>query len=162
REHRSLPQWILLGAVAGLMLNVYYANSMLLTLVAVEAFLSLREAIEGAKQSASPGESRATIPNLLVCYAFFSITLLVCLLPTFVSKRIVYGSSVETGYVPISEWHWTSPFLIQVLFSANHGLFSWTPLLLLSAIGIFLFWRRVPRIGGPVLCAALAFYYFMA
>src|SRR5262249_46507487 len=44
----------------------------------------------------------------------------------------------------------------------NRGLFSWTPILLLGAIGIFLFWRKAPQAGGPVLCAFLAFYYFMA
>jgi len=47
-------------------------------------------------------------------------------------------------------------------FPPIHGLFSWTPLLLLSSIGILLFCRRVPRTGAPVLCATLAFYYFMA
>ena len=162
REQRSLSQWILLGVIAGLMLDVYYANAMILMLVGVEALLSLREALQGIKQGASSQEPRATISSLLVCYALFSIAVLLCVLPTFLSKRIIYGSSVESGYVPILRWNWTSPFFLQVLFSANHGLFSWTPLLLLSAIGIFLFWRRVPRIGGPVLCATLAFYYFMA
>ncbi len=162
RERRSLPQWILLGAIAGLMLNVYYANAMVLTLVAAEALLSLRDALPGSSPVASPHEAPATIPSLIARYALFAITLLLCLLPTFISKRIVYGSSTESGYIPISQWHWISPSLLQVLFSANHGLFSWTPLLLLSGIGIFLFWRKVPRIGGPVLCAVLAFYYFMA
>ena len=154
REQRTVPQWILLGAIAGLMLNVYYANAMLLALVAAEGVLLLRDAIQV--------KSSSTIPAQLMGYAVFSATLLICLVPTFVSKEIIYGSSVESGYIPISQWSWTSPYFLQVLFSANHGLFSWTPLLLLSAIGIFLFWRKVPRVGGPVLCAVLAFYYFMA
>src|SRR5262249_22950310 len=85
-----------------------------------------------------------------------------CLVPTFICKRIIYGSSVETGYVPISQWHWTSPYFLQILFSANHGLFSWTPLLLLSAIGLFFSWRKTPQVGGSVLCTVLAFYYFIA
>jgi len=154
REQRSLPQWILLGVIAGLMLDVYYANAMLLALVAVEGVLLVRDAIQV--------KSSPTIPAQLMRYALFSAALLICLVPTFVCKEIIYGSSVESGYIPISQWSWTSPFFWQVLFSANHGLFSWTPLLLLSAIGIFLFWRKVPRVGGPVLCAVLAFYYFMA
>src|SRR5262245_9968015 len=45
RPDRTVRQWILLGAIAGLMLNVYYANVMLLTLVAVEALLALRDMI---------------------------------------------------------------------------------------------------------------------
>ncbi len=162
RELRSLPQWILLGAIAGLMLNVYYANAMILVLVAVEALFSLRDALQGRKQAPSLQEPRATIPKLFTYYALFLITLLLCFLPTLITKKIVYGSSVESGYISPFQWNWLSPFFAQVLFSANHGLFSWTPLLLLSAIGIFLFRRKIPRVGAPVACAVLAFYYFMA
>jgi hypothetical protein len=154
RVDRSIPQWILLGAIAGLMLNIYYANAMLLVLVAVEALLVLRDAMQGGRSAA--------IPGLLLRYALFAVALLVCLLPTLISKEIVYGSPFESGYIPIALWHWKSPYFLQVLFSANHGLFSWTPLLLFSAIGVFLFWRKVPRVGGAVLCAVLAFYYFIA
>ncbi len=154
RDDRSIPQWILLGFIAGLMLNVYYANAMLLVLPAAEALLALRDSIQQRRASA--------IPALLARYAIFSVTLLVCFLPTLLSKKIVYGSLFESGYVPISRWNWKSANFLQVLFSANHGLFSWTPVLLLSAIGIFLFWRKSSRVGGPVLCAVLAFYYFIA
>jgi len=154
RDGRSIPQWILLGFIAGLMLNVYYANAMLLVLLAAEALLALRDAIQQRRPSA--------IAALLARYAIFSVTLLVCFLPTLLSKKIIYGSLFESGYVPISLWNWKSPNFLQVLISANHGLFSWTPLLLVSAIGVFLFWRKFPRVGGPVLCAVLAFYYFIA
>lgn len=154
RDDRSIPQWILLGLIAGLMLNVYYANAMLLVLLAAEALLALRDAIQQRRPS--------DIPALLIRYLVFSLTLFVCFLPTLLSKKVIYGSFFESGYVPISLWNWKSPNFLQVLFSANHGLFSWTPLLLFAAIGIFLFWRKFPRVGGPVLCAVLAFYYFIA
>jgi hypothetical protein len=49
-----------------------------------------------------------------------------------------------------------------VLFSSNHGLLSWTPILLFAVIGLFAFWRSVPRTGLAFLGAALAFYYFIA
>jgi len=153
-DGRTTGQWILLGAIAGLMLNVYYANVMILTIVAIEAVLVFREAIRAGRTS--------VIPGFLGAYILFGITLLICFLPTLISKQVVYGSPLETGYIPINLWSWKSPYLLQVLFSSNHGLFLWTPLLLLSVIGIFLFWRKIPRIGGPVLFAALAFYYFIA
>ena len=153
REQRSIPQWIVLGAIAGLMLDVYYANAMLLVLLVLEALLALRDAIQHRASS---------IPALLARYLLFSVTLFICFLPTLLSKKIVYGSLFESGYVPVSLWSWKSPYFLQVLFSANHGLFSWTPLLILSSVGIFLFWSKAPRIGGPVLCTVLAFYYFIA
>ena len=153
-DQRSIPQWIILGVIAGLMLDVYYANAMLLVLLVLEALLALRDAIQQNRAS--------SIPALLARYLLFSVTLFLCFLPTLLSKQIIYGSLFESGYIPVSLWNWTSPYLLQVLFSANHGLFSWTPLLILSAIGIFLFCGKAPRIGGPVLCAVLAFYYFIA
>jgi len=41
-------------------------------------------------------------------------------------------------------------------------LFSWTPLLLLATVGLVLFRSREPRVGTPLLAAALAFYIFIA
>jgi small-conductance mechanosensitive channel len=64
--------------------------------------------------------------------------------------------------VPISQWAWRSPWFLALLFSANHGLFSWTPLLLIAVAGLFLFCWRLPTIGISVICVLLAFYYFMA
>jgi hypothetical protein len=38
---------------------------------------------------------------------------------------------------------WTSPHLLQVLFDAGHGLFAWSPLLLVASAGlVYLGWRR--------------------
>jgi len=59
-------------------------------------------------------------------------------------------------------WGWRSPSFLALLFSANHGLFSWTPILVFAAAGIFLFWRKFPAIGLSVVSVLLAFYYFMA
>ncbi len=156
RDSRTLAQWMVLGALAGLMLEVYYANAMLFVILPLEA---LRE-YAAAFRRATP--DTPTVPQLLARHAVFAITLFVCLLPTFIAHRIVYGSIFESGYIPISQWDWTSPHLLAVLFSANHGMISWTPILLFSIIGLFAFWRSVPRAGGAFLIAALAFYYFIA
>jgi hypothetical protein len=79
-----------------------------------------------------------------------------------VTRAIVYGSSVESGYIPVSHWAWTSPWFLQVLFSSNHGLLAWTPLVALSFVGLLFFWREQPGVGGPALLGVLAFYYFIA
>jgi hypothetical protein len=155
-DARTLGQWTLLGALAGLMLNVYYANVMLFAILPFEA---LRE-YGAAFRKSTP--STPTVAQLVVRHAAFAVTLVVCMLPTFIAHRIVYGSAMETGYIPISQWSWLSPNLLSVLFSANHGLLSWTPVLLFAVIGLVAFWRSVPRVGGAFLLAALAFYYFIA
>jgi Dolichyl-phosphate-mannose-protein mannosyltransferase len=155
-EHRSLPQWILLGAISGLMLNVYYPNAVLLAIPAVEALAAYRSALRG-RSPASHGVSR-----LLFAHTLFAIVVLLCLLPTFVTRFIIYGSPFQSGYIPVTAWHWTSPVLLQVLFSSDHGLIAWTPVVLLSFLGLLLFWRQVPHVGGLILVGVLAFYYFIA
>jgi hypothetical protein len=156
RDGRSLRQWILLGALAGLMLDVYYANVMLFVILPFEALREYGAAIHRATPSTP------TVPQLLARHAAFGATLIVCMLPTFIAHRIIYGSIFETGYIPVSQWNWGSPYLFSVLFSSNHGLLSWTPILLFALIGLFAFWRSVPRVGGAFLLAAIAFYYFIA
>ncbi|HEX9725914.1 MAG TPA: hypothetical protein VGC53_16675 [Vicinamibacteria bacterium] len=54
--------------------------------------------------------------------------------------------------VPIGEdyMRWNHPFLQEVLFSSRHGLFSWSPVLMLAAVGFLFFLRREPRFGIPL------------
>ncbi|GAC1623844.1 MAG: hypothetical protein NVS9B13_17870 [Candidatus Acidiferrum sp.] len=156
RGARSTKEWIVLGAITGLMLNVYYANLMILVVLAVEAIRSYVVELRGRK------DGRESIFRLLLQQLLFGFVVVICLAPTFITRSIVYGGPFESGYVPLKNWLWRSPVFLQVLFSANHGLFSWTPLLLFSVIGLFIFWRRFPDAGAPFLGAALAFYIFIS
>ncbi len=63
---------------------------------------------------------------------------------------------------PFVDFLWKSPVFLSVLFSANHGLLSWTPILALSILGVFLFARSFPRVGVPFLAALVAFYLFIS
>ncbi len=154
REQRSLLQWTALGAIAGLMLDVYYANAMILLIVLAEALHDLRQIAAERRYG--------VLPRVLGGYALFSLALIVVFSPAVISKRIVYGSLLQTGYITVYLWNWKSPVLLQVLFSANHGLLSWTPLLLFAILGVFLFARKFSRIGVPIACAVIAYYYFIA
>ena len=151
RGARTLGQWCTLGLIAGLMLNVYYANATLLTVLAVEASYQYRVTRRDLVGEISAGQ-------LLARYSLSGGIVLVCLLPTFVTRNIIYGSPFESGYIPLRYWLWRSPPFFSVLFSSQHGLFAWTPLLLLATIGLFLFRWREPKVGKPLLAAALAFY----
>ena len=156
RNARTLRQWILLGAIAGLMLEVYYANAMVLVVLLPEGTRDY---------SASYRRVTLTTPRLSQLFAghlAFAAAVIVCLLPMFVARWIVYGGPFESGYVSLHDWFWTSPYLFSVLFSSNHGLIFWTPILLLAIVGIFAFWRSVPRVGAAFLLAMIAFYYFIA
>jgi len=155
RESRSVSEWFWLGLIAGLALNVYYPNALVLLLLVPEAAASYRAASE--KAGNAPGFARLLKSHLLFC-----AVVLVALLPTFLTKYAIYGGVFETGYLPITQWSWSSPWFLALLFSANHGLFSWTPILIFAVAGIFFLVPSERQVGSSVLFVLLAFYYFMA
>jgi hypothetical protein len=156
RESRTIPQWLVLGLIVGLMLNVYYPNLMVVSILGLEAIHQYRQAARSGP-AASP-----TIFQLLTRHLIFGLTVCIALLPTFVTRWIVYGGPLESGYLPIRDFLWKSPVFLKVLFSANHGLFPWTPLLAIAFLGLILAAIRLPRIGAPFLVASVAFYLFIA
>lgn len=157
---RSLPQWLVLALITGLMLNVYYPNAMILAALAIEVFRQYFLAFR-PDPSAAPA-SALRLPQLLVRHFLFAAVVLICLLPTLITRYFIYGNPFESGYTSLRDWLWFSPAFFDVLFSSNHGLLAWTPILLLAILGLFVFWRRQPRVGAPLLAAFLAFYLFIA
>jgi hypothetical protein len=49
-----------------------------------------------------------------------------------------------------------------VLFSSNHGLLVWTPVVVLAFVGLVIFRIRQPLTGAAFLAATIAFYVFIA
>ncbi len=185
RDPRSLRQWCILAVIAGLMLNVYYANVTILAVLVVEAIRQYLAAFRGdsaggfrrhengnavaradppfdqaARRDSSPGSP--SVAQLLANHLLFNLIVVVCLLPTFVSRYVIYGGALESGYVPLGHWAWRSPYFLQVLFSPNHGLLVWTPVVILALAGLFIFLWREPRVGTSILAAVLAFYLLIA
>lgn len=166
RPTRTLRQWLILGLSGALMLNVYYANAMLLVILLLEALPQYRAALfpsaSHANSDRDANASQLTATQLLSSHFVFFLFVLLGMTPTFVTRQIMYGSPFATGYIPIGDWSWLSPAFWQVLFSANHGLFSWTPLMLLCYCGLFLFAFRNRSVGVPILGAAVTFYVFIS
>jgi hypothetical protein len=153
---RTPARWAALGVFAGLMGNVYYPNVILLIFPGLELIHLIR--------AGQRGPNRVPMPfgKLVSCCLVFGASLLISLLPTFVTRQIIYGNPFETGYPGIWTWHWTSPVFLRVLFSADHGLLSWTPILLFALIGMFFLAKRNPLLGTGSMLTFLAYYYFIA
>jgi len=156
QDERTSFQWILLGLIGGLMMDVYYPNAVLLILPATD---SLRACWSHFQESSA---TRSKLGFVLARDALFLAALLLAFSPTFLSRWIVYGNVFESGYIPLRNWYWTSPAVSSVLFSSDHGLFSWTPVLALACAGLVFFWRREAWFGGNLLLVFIAFYYFIA
>jgi len=157
RGGRRLWRWAVLGLLAGLMINVYFPNAVLLLTPAVEVAGQYGGAVREPA-----GRRVVAVAKLFGQHLLFVATLVAALTPTLVTRWVIYGSPFVTGYPALTSWNWSRPALWQVAFSADHGLLSWTPLLVAAWVGLFLFWRRVPEVGGPLLLSALAFYYLIA
>jgi len=156
RGSRNLSQWAILGVTAGLMGNVYYPNVILLVFPALEVGHLL------FTRSRESGSGTLPMRRVALGGTLFVTVLIASLLPTFVTRQIIYGNPFETGYPPVSTWNWTSPAFLQVLFSSDHGMFRWTPVLLLAASGLPFLIKRDALLGQGALLTFLAYYYFIA
>lgn len=156
RESRSLVQWLVLGVIVGLMLDTYYANLMVVSILAVEAVAQYKGMFR----------SGCSVPlsflELSTRHVFFVCVVCVVIMPIFVSRWIVYGGPFETGYMSIRNYLWGSPAFFSVLFSSDHGLLSWTPLTVFAILGLFLFAFRLPKVGVPFFIALMAFYLLIS
>ena len=61
--------------------------------------------------------------------------MLLVFMPQLAAWQVIYGELLITpqggGFMK-----WTDPAIGSVLFSLNHGLFTWTPAVVLAVIGI--------------------------
>jgi hypothetical protein len=156
RGSRNPSQWAILGVTAGLMGNVYYPNMILLAFPALEVGRLL---FTGSRES---GSGALPMRKVALGAGIFITVFVASLLPTFVTRQIIYGSPFDSGYPAIRTWNWTSPVLLKVLFSSDHGMFSWTPVLLVAAAGLPILIKRDRLLGAGALLTFLAYYYLIA
>lgn len=155
RSGRMLSQWFVLGLIGGLMMDMYYPNALFLLVLPVECVFHLKEWLR-------PNAKVISTAFLLRSYAIFAGALVLAFLPTLLTRRIIYGSYFATGYTEVQVWHFGSPLWGQVLFSSDHGLFSWTPILLLAVVGLVLLWRIDKELAAGLAISTLAFYFLIA
>jgi hypothetical protein len=149
RADRSWMQWLVLGLISGLMIDVYYVCAVLLIVPLAESLARYWQDIRARQM---PSVWRLFLQNVLFVLAAFLV-----FLPTLIVKKIIYGSYLEFGYGP--HWDFTSPAFLKVCFSSEHGLFSWTPAILLAVIGLFLL-KNHDRALSLYSVLAFAFYLY--
>jgi len=156
RGERTLVQWVVLGLLSGLMLDVYYPN---ITILLIPLTESLRKYWRGWR---APGRDWAALRRLFGANLLYSVVTVIAFLPTLITREIIYGSPFDLGYGSVDFWHWTSPALWKVLFSSNHGLLVWTPIVIPAVLGLMAFRKRDKEMAAYLALACLAFYYLIA
>ena len=147
-----LRSWLFLGLLGGLAFITYYPN----LLVSLFAVADLAEVAHRARLR----PWRSALASVAIPTAIWVFGLFLGWLPLGLVKWVIYGSPFQLGYR--ESWWFFDPRLWQVLFSSEHGLFSWTPILLLACLGFIPLIRRHPALGWRSLSTFLVFWYVIA
>jgi len=153
RPARTMGQWVTLGLLSGLMLDIYYLNIAILLLPLLESLRRYWQAWQ------APGRDWNALHRLFLANLIYSVVTLVAFLPTLITRKIIYRNPFEFGYEPSS---WLHPAIWQPLLSSNHGLLSWTPIVLPSLVGLFFLRKYDRELAAYSLAAFVAMYYIVA
>ena len=145
--HDGRSRWFVWGLSAGAIVATYYLNGLVLLAALIECLL----------RAVKPRQLATSVIGGLVFLGGF----LLVVLPGLAIKGLLDGSVLATGYGG-TLFFWRDPRLIAVGFSAEHGAFLWTPILLLAVVGLPWLVRRSPLVGSICLFTVAVFYYAVA
>jgi len=154
RPNRTLAQWLLLGLISGLLVDVYFVNGVFLLIPFAESILDYEKDLRSKNGAAVLHQIGA---NLLYL-AIFGIVIL----PTLLTRKIIFGGMLRFGAYTALPWNWRAPFWHSVLFSSDHGMLRWTPLLGFALLGLLIPFPGGGRVKAYLTLAAVAFYYVVS
>lgn len=121
-------RYVVLGGLAGLAALMRWQDAILLASIAAEILLRLRR-------------RQLTVSAAIACGATAVACAAIAFLPQMIVWAVLYGQPLALPQGP-GFMRWTEPALVKVLFSDNHGLFSWTPIVFIAVLGLPLIARR--------------------
>jgi len=140
REEPSARRWLVVGVLLGLAALMRWQAAVWTLFVVVLALDDLRR---GRVRFAWLAGGAGLAALMLV--------------PQLLAWRALYGRFLVVPQGP-GYMDWSAPHLVDVLLSANHGLFAWSPIAWLGLAGLLLGLRRDRRVhaGALLVCAAAA------
>jgi hypothetical protein len=140
RPDSSVRAWAAIGAAAGLAALVREQDGLFLI---VPAGLLLHQAILRRAGGAALARGAA-----------MAVAAVIVFVPQLLAYRALTGRFGPSRLVA-RKMDWLSPHLLQVLFDPGHGLFAWSPLLLVAAAGLVLLLGRRRDAVAALLAIAL-------
>lgn len=140
---KSVREFATLGIVLGAAACVRWQNAVFGILLATSLVSHLRQKQWRPVVAFGAAAAIGVAPQLLTWKAIFD--------------RFYIGVPLGVGYV-----RWSDPFITETLFSSRHGLFSWSPILLIAVLGLPGFVRRYPCTGLPLAGLVLLLTYVNA
>lgn len=154
RPNRTAGQWLLLGLISGLLVDVYFVNGVFL-------LIPLAESIQGYVKDLQSRDG-ATFLRRFGMNAMYLSTFVILILPTLITRKLIFGGMFRFGAYTVLAWNWHAPFWRSVLFSSDHGLLSWTPLLGFALLGLFLSFAGGNHVKAYLALAAVVFFYVIS
>jgi hypothetical protein len=151
RDRRSLVAWGLLGLAGGVMLMVRWQNAIFLAPLAVDVCAETWRALRGSDRDRLIAIVQGTAAAGAGGFLGF--------LPQMYFWKVVHGGWLAVPHFQAGQQWWNDSRMADVLFSSNHGLFAWHPVLYLAVLGVPLFLRRDWRLGGLLALLFLAQVY---
>lgn len=152
RQSRRIRDWMILGGLGALMTLTYWQNALLLVMGGGDLLTgSIRSLFRKA-----PGKTGRF--DGITRLAVYSATLLAGITPQLIVWKYLFGHylTIPQGSTFVLCGNF---YLLEVLFSSYHGLFTWTPMVLASLIGFFAFGRRRFNGAWPYMLAALLLFF---
>lgn len=145
RDRQTVGRYLAIGALAGLSALMRWQDAVLLIVPAIELAGQWRRGVgavllRGVATLAAA--AAAFVPQLMVWAVLYGHALV-----------IPQGSDFM---------RWTTPALGSVLWSDNHGLITWTPIVALALVGLVPLVRRAPLVGASALAFFAASWYVNA
>ncbi len=148
RGARTWRGWVALGLAGGLMGLVREQDAVFLIVPAADEVLRLLPGLRHASATWWRDVGRTVTGGALMAVAAF-----VAFTPQLAVYKTLYGDFRPSPDVS-QKMHYNVPNGLNVLFNPEHGLFLWTPALLLAVTGLGLLIRRDARLG-LALCSGL-------
>jgi len=160
---RTRWQWALLGLVAGFITLIRWQNALFAILPAYEALTMLVSSarLRQGFGAQAKDRDRTRLVSTLSAGAIFTACAVIGFLPQMLAWKAIYGSFLAVSPVGPQMRFW-DPQLVDILWSARNGLFAWSPILYLGAIGLVVFAFARPWIGVPALVTIAVMTYFNA
>jgi len=134
RKFETVWGWALIGGSLGLAALVRWQNAMFAVIPAIDLLWKT---------------DRNKLARLAVCGAAAALVFS----PQMAGWHVLYGSFVTIPQGP-GFMTWFRPALVRVLFSAREGLFTWTPLMAMGVLGLFL-WPEDDKKAYAAMAAAV-------
>lgn len=149
RARTDLPRYAILGALVGFAALVRWQEATLLLLPAIDALRPVPHVQQRDWRWAGHAVARIAVAAAAALGVFT---------PQMIVWQLFYGAPFvipQGGQF----MRWQDAALGAVLFSDWHGLFTWTPIVLLSVIGLAPLWRRDRYVAmAAILLLVVAWY----